>query len=310
VRKKFDRGISSFKQKFPMKIWLCVLIVGLSTQLYAQTPHATARYVSESELLGVLSKVEASQPKSQSVAPQILEPETRYSVSVMGGVSGFQTGDITIRESWSGTKVKGSSEDNAIPFMGLRFEMEFWDPTFHFGWEDGTDLATEALKESRFLVPINTEEKIQIIPTMGVEVFYLTGEHSFQKEDGGVLYRLEANLDAICFSFNPTIKLRYKNWKPYVGGGVGGAWVEAGNARHQALGETLQLDGRDDDMAFLFQGFVGMEYQFSRRWGVFMEYKAINFTDLSFNGDIAGVDLSYRPDFWYHTLVTGVKFGF
>lgn len=82
-----------------------------------------------------------------------------------------------------------------------------------------------------------------------------------------------ADVDSAVFITNFLLKGRNGKFQPYIGPGVGGAFLQASN---------YNLGGRssDDQVVFVFQGVAGLDYFITPQWSVFGEYRFLGFQDV------------------------------
>ncbi len=88
-------------------------------------------------------------------------------------------------------------------------------------------------------------------------------------------------------------------WTPYVGAGIGAAYLDADNL---ALGTA-----DDNGWAFAYQGIAGVNYAFTRNWSAQVEYRYVGSTDADLSSG-AGPSADYALD--SHNVVAGLKYKF
>lgn len=85
---------------------------------------------------------------------------------------------------------------------------------------------------------------------------------------------------------------------PYVGAGVGGAYVSADWKSPAAIVTD------DDDWVFAYQGIVGLSYCFCDEWDLFGEYRYFGTTSPEF----AHASYNISSEYSSHSVVMGVRF--
>ncbi|MFQ3670587.1 MAG: outer membrane beta-barrel protein [Verrucomicrobiia bacterium] len=82
-----------------------------------------------------------------------------------------------------------------------------------------------------------------------------------------------ADVDSAVFVTNFLLKGRNGKFQPYIGPGIGAAFMQASN---------YNLGGRasDDQVVFVFQGVAGLDYFFTPQWSLFGEYRFLGFQDV------------------------------
>lgn len=127
---------------------------------------------------------------------------------------------------------------------------------------------------------------INVITAVELEGFYLTNEPE--------VLGFDADMEHLVFSVNGLLKFDFGNFfRPYVGVGVGGAYVEI---------ETPGSD--DDDLTLALQGITGAEFIFGQGWSLFLEHKLLYLNNIEFRND-------QSLDYYYQSLVNaGLKYKF
>jgi opacity protein-like surface antigen len=85
----------------------------------------------------------------------------------------------------------------------------------------------------------------------------------------------------------------WAGFKPYVGAGIGGAYVRQSNIYFEKNGRMVREGGKATDWTWAYEVFAGIEYAFSDTFSVYGEYKRLSYADLS-GGDVSDVDF----DLW------------
>jgi len=92
-----------------------------------------------------------------------------------------------------------------------------------------------------------------------------------------------------------------KRWTPYLGVGVGAAFVNLDSA--PVIGGVID----DDDVQFAYQGIAGIGYNVNRRLQVFVDYRYFGTTDLAMR---TTTDVGLDGDYGNHTVMAGLRFTF
>lgn len=82
-----------------------------------------------------------------------------------------------------------------------------------------------------------------------------------------------ADVDSAVFVTNFLLKGRNGKFQPYIGPGIGGAFLQS---------SKYNLGGRasDDQIVFVFQGVAGLDYFMTPQWSLFAEYRFLGFQDV------------------------------
>jgi opacity protein-like surface antigen len=132
----------------------------------------------------------------------------------------------------------------------------------------------------------------------------------------------KTDLDLYIFSVNGLAKLQIWQFRPYVGAGVGAAYVQSRNATLKnptalpgvpANGNVLAEDSQND-LQIALQGIAGGEFFVTHNFSIFAEYKMLVLPDLAFDYDDAAgknskVNIEFTP-MALHLLTAGAKFYF
>lgn len=135
--------------------------------------------------------------------------------------------------------------------------------------------------------------------------------------DLGDVATASTDLNYVAFMINGTIGLDLRKYqphigkwipkfKPYVGGGIGGAQLWYRNQRVQSFGDLLALPTASsatafgiDEFVFAYQIFGGLEFKINEKLGIYGEYRRLTFdktnelTDLEINTVLGGLKLQY-----------------
>ncbi|MBF0356042.1 MAG: OmpA family protein [Alphaproteobacteria bacterium] len=90
--------------------------------------------------------------------------------------------------------------------------------------------------------------------------------------------------------------------RPYVGAGLGGAWVDFDNIK-TSTGTFL----KDSEMQFAYQGIAGLGWEITNNWRANLDYRYFATLDPSVkHGNGTGVDTEYKN----HTVMVGFAYKF
>ncbi len=94
-------------------------------------------------------------------------------------------------------------------------------------------------------------------------------------------------------------------WRPYLGGGIGGAVVGFEDADTEAAGNFAD----DDDLVFAFQAAAGLGYEFNDNFTFYGGYRFFGTTppDLETNDDLK---TDFESEFFSHTVEVGIRYVF
>ena len=117
-------------------------------------------------------------------------------------------------------------------------------------------------------------------------------------------------LDNYNFMMNALFLMQNGSWRPYVGVGIGGAYIEGTNFKYvSGLGTELAPD--DSIVTLSAQAIAGLEYLLSPGWSIFTEYKLLTTFDLDIYEDEVtslGFEADMRIDsFMNHYATLGIK---
>ncbi|MDR1305077.1 MAG: outer membrane beta-barrel protein [Verrucomicrobiales bacterium] len=135
----------------------------------------------------------------------------------------------------------------------------------------------------------------------------------------GEIYQ-QFNVDILALTVNPVLRLQLGRFSPYVGVGVGGAYVEAQHKGIYATGEiggikgTYGFDptvgGSTDTVVFCFQVMAGADFYLSKEVSLFLEYKYLGLVGLEVFKTPVGGFYDLGAVYGNHLAMVGVRFGF
>jgi|GEM_PF-5765106 len=243
----------------------------------------------------VQSKVDTNLFKTPSMGLRPSEEGT--SVAVFGGASVYNQADDNPKEDLS----RYAPNVGDFPFLkaqsivrevaGCRVGYTFDPSTLSF-INDGSD---------GFLVIPRVELELMYAPyeTKGS----LTGSTLTNMSD-------KLKINSIVASALGSLHFRVTDWfEPYVGGGVGGAWMQVDSERlsfaNAGVGDLLR--GQATTYVLTAQGFAGLEFHLPGGWGIFTEYKYLHYFDPTFQLDQHDLKLG---DIGQHIIIGGLRYSF
>ena len=96
-------------------------------------------------------------------------------------------------------------------------------------------------------------------------------------------------------------------WRPYVGGGFGGAIVGFNDLEGDVGALTLTFADEDDDLVFAFQAAVGIGYHFNDNFTLYGGYRFFGTTPAQIS-DVGNNNL--ETEFYSHSAELGIRYTF
>ncbi|MDD5262521.1 MAG: outer membrane beta-barrel protein, partial [Methylacidiphilales bacterium] len=214
------------------------------------------------------------------------EPRTGFSFAVFGGANLFESLSGTLDSqaivppgilTTVGTKASADSTIEPVGGLKLRYDWPFDpEPIEQFSDElQGRPLHLGAALEA--------------------EAFYLGGKISANTSTQGV----STSLNSAVFMLNPLLTLQTGKWRPYIGPGVGFAYIDATGYNNPATTQTSATQ-----TALAIQGEAGVDYFFVQDWSIFAEYKYLVFNNFNLFDSPAKIDASRLDN---HILTMGLR---
>ena len=124
---------------------------------------------------------------------------------------------------------------------------------------------------------------------------------------------LRANVDTYTFCVEPTVRFNLGAFRPYIGFGVGGTYLDASHGQLDGnvtvLGTTgtgrTYLTGSSDDVDFTAEGLAGVECFLDAHWALTFDYKFLYFVSPDFHGNIPGSTINYHLSGLDESMFTG-----
>lgn len=100
------------------------------------------------------------------------------------------------------------------------------------------------------------------------------------------------------------------NWVPYVGVGIGGAYLDASKIKGRSTGYDVRVD--DSDFVFAYQGIVGLGYEFTPNLTIRGDYRFLGTTEASYKvkGADRGDTTKFKDEYFSHALMVGFTYKF
>ena len=233
-------------------------------------------------------------PSNLQVHSDIREPEaTGLSVGLYGGAIAFQDGTLHITAP-SYSEIDGNTQSELGGVAGIRIE-ETW-PSFSAIGGDPTQAKPSV-----------------IMPAMGIDLFWTGFRYKADDTTGSLSGgNLRADVNTCTFMYTPKLKFNLGAWRPYVGFGVGGTYVNAGNVQLTGSnGSSVGLTGSGDDVDFSAEALAGFEVFVDPHWSLSFDYKYLYVLDPTFHGNIDGVPIQYKINGLNSSIFTaGINFYF
>ncbi|MDE1171314.1 MAG: outer membrane beta-barrel protein [Verrucomicrobium sp.] len=236
------------------------------------------------------SKVyDSKDTKNLTAGEKFEEYATGWNVEVFGGATPFQTG--TFRAGTPAGTANLHTDDRINGVAGAKVGY-VWNPGWHLA-------------------------DVPVLPSLDLEGFWTGYQAGSQfKASGGVAggpAEFMTNQDIYVVSVDPTVKFQLGRFRPYVGVGVGAAYLTADGGHVAAGGASTALAGSSNDFAFALQGLAGLETFINKNWSIDIGYKYLSLLNPTFGSQYAGgVPVNTAFPNWYgqHIVTAGIKFYF
>jgi opacity protein-like surface antigen len=128
-------------------------------------------------------------------------------------------------------------------------------------------------------------------------------------------YQQNFDLTIYAATVNPIMRAKFGIFSPYVGVGVGGAYVTGKNKGIDWVVPGAGSDrvwpsgGSESEVVFAFQGIAGTDIAIAKEWSLFVEYKYLGLVGLEFDKAVDGLATYDMGDVYgNHLVVAGIKF--
>lgn len=158
-----------------------------------------------------------------------------------------------------------------------------------------------------------------IQPAAQFEAFYLGQATESGSLTGGVAgapgissYQFGSNLNMGVFLVDGVAKFVTPiGLVPYIGGGVGGAYLASSGTSFVGPAGNLLSSGSYSQGAFAGQGLAGLQYNFGEHWSIFAEYKILYIKETQFSyGMTDGNSMLIKYPEYYNIAIAGLRFNF
>jgi opacity protein-like surface antigen len=220
-------------------------------------------------------------------------------VGVFGGGNLFQSGDLDVSTPLlSGQKVTLKTKDQPGGVAGIRAGYT-WP-----GWGQGSGFGDT--------IPVPVDGGFAMLPTLDAEFFWTGFKYKARQTFVGIDTELTSDVNAYIVSLDPILKFQIGMFRPYVGMGIGAAYIDADKARVSGAGlGSTNLLGSADDWVLAAQGLAGVEVFIAKNWALTLDYKYLNFIDPHFKSSEGNIPLEYKSDvISQHIITAGVNFYF
>jgi opacity protein-like surface antigen len=253
-------------------------------------------------------------PAFRAVATPRAEYGTEHYIAVWGAANFLQTSDEN--------KISGYGESLDL---ALKSDLSF-AAGFKFGhiWN---------LNDSGGIAIHGEKKNVTILPSIEGEFIYAGNNGSKMQWDGAFRYGdytvnkiyQKFDMDIYALMLNPIVRGQWGRFRPYVGFGVGGAYVTAqgrgiyadgtkhttdgqGRPVNQPVSDQIERGGGNDSkFAFAFQGLAGTDIFLNQHWSLFMEYKFLGLVGLQFDAG-GGYKYDMGDVYGNHLVGLGVKY--
>lgn len=139
-----------------------------------------------------------------------------------------------------------------------------WDPALNAGYVD--------------------EGGVKLMPAIEAEAFYLGWDTDGNVNAAGGFpagTRAKTTIDSAVFSVNGLMKFEIDRFRPYIGMGIGFAYLDSSNGSLSTPPTAFSGAG-DTDVVLAAQGIAGLEICLVDNWTIFGEYKFLYLNDPTF----------------------------
>lgn len=254
----------------------------------------------------VTTTIQVEPPMTQTPMPtfRVEDLETRRSpsglnVAIFGGATVDQAteGDMDVNPTFGGgiPSFPYDTKSKVGGVGGIKIGYT-WDPELNANYVD--------------------EGGVKLMPAIEAEAFYLGYSPDGNVNVSGALVpagtsaRAQSDMDSAIFSINGLMKFEIGHFRPYIGFGVGGAYLSASNASLTIDTVGTLNGGNANDFVFAAQAIGGLEVTLTNNWALFAEYKFLYLHEPSFDyGGATPYEENY--DYIGHQIVSaGLRYYF
>jgi opacity protein-like surface antigen len=260
-----------------------VVLLSLGGNGWAQSPEPAAPPATETD---AAKNVEST--GEEKVVSEEEKPKSKLNVSLRKSTeegqdrprNGFYVG------AFGGLNIG----DNA----GMDTENELNGNASEFSMETGSALDfTAGLKLGySYYSKDKSFDEVQWVPSIELEVGYLSSEVEATGQGTGAGSELDADLEVVTVCFNACMRLHNRILVPYLGfgGGLGHVRVKSVSGTINAPPDTESVVTVRDDSQYVpvFQGIAGLEREITPNLVGFAEYKPLFIPDATFEAGLSG----------------------
>lgn len=152
--------------------------------------------------------------------------------------------------------------------------------------------------------PLPVDGGFAVLPSLEYEVFWTGLKYKANgTAPNGMNFQFSSDVNTYVFSLDPKIGFQVGMFRPYIGFGVGGAYVSAENPSLTVNGLTGTSTESNDDFCLALQGLAGVEVFVSKNWAVTIDYKYLDLVNPKF-GQVSSDNIGQ------HIVTAGVNFYF
>jgi opacity protein-like surface antigen len=224
------------------------------------------------------------------------------SIGVFGGATFAQNGNVTISSpDLPGFSTSVSTKNQLGGVAGIKggYTWPGWDM-----WNDS---------DEKPITYVNGD--FAVLPSIDYEFFWTGYKYKGQGNLDGIGTQLTADVNAYVFSLDPTVKFQIGMFRPYIGVGLGGAYITADNGVASASGiGSTNLIGSANDFCFAVQGLAGVEVFIAKNWTLSLDYKYLDLVSPTFDagdGQSGVIPIHYQSDsIGQHIVTAGINYYF
>jgi outer membrane protein OmpA-like peptidoglycan-associated protein len=183
----------------------------------------------------------------------------------------------------------------------------------HAQWYVGADAGAVALQDfkaqgSGIADKTKTDWGYALMGEAGYAFGQLRLEGELSYRDTGVSKVAGTKGSGDITALSPMVNVMYdflpeSKWHPFVGAGIGAAYMDAGTVKTAAANVY-----KGNDWAFAYQGIAGLAYDLDTNWQVKTQYRYFNTTDYNLTASPGGQSLS--TDYHSHAIMVGFTYKF
>ncbi|NJK92017.1 MAG: outer membrane beta-barrel protein [Blastochloris sp.] len=222
-------------------------------------------------------------PLRSTVEPRTSEDRTY--VALFGGASVDQntSGRVDLNPTLAGLGVFNFNDDTDLGYAA--------------GMKVGRTFSRFSLGGSEKPAP----EQFHFLGAVEGELFYNKFGTDGEVEDdfpAGAVTTASTDINMVVTSFNGVLRAQYKWFRPYIGLGIGFAYLWTDNAELTIVNPVpppgpANLQQSSEDIVMAAQGLAGVEFQLAEDWGLLLEYKYLYLHDPTLKNGGFAIDFDY-----------------